>query len=143
MTRRIKNIILFMLVFSLMIMITNYVNASYHIVGFEVTTHGYYGEDQDFCEMFDEKVTDDYMQVYVSSENDSLSKLDFKAMGANTRFPKSPVDCSDGHVYRLGKGEYTDKMINYVYENGYKYAGIKAQAVDDALVTLKGVYISN
>lgn len=119
------------------------VKASYHVVEFTVETHGYYWDDEDIVEEFDEKVTDDYMEICIYNNVDTTSQLDFSAVGSNNRYPSSAVDCSGGHVYRLGRGDYVNNVINYVYENGYKYAGLKAQAVDDSYTVLRGVFIAN
>ena len=119
--------------------------ASYYFVGFSVETNAYEGRDYDITEEFNEKITDDYMEISIYNNIDSTSKLDFGALGANNRYPTygNTYDCSGGHVYRLGRGDYINNVVNYVYENGYKYAGLKVQAVDDTYTVFRGIYKAN
>ena len=130
-----KNISKLIMLLTILMMFTTFpVVAS----NYKDTTYTYYFRtDQNGSDFTERREKQDDTSAYMKCEKTSFPYTAF-VVGANGLFDKSR-DLSGGHQYTFDTGTVY-KMINYVYENNYKYAAIYAKRIYAYNYTASGLW---
>ncbi len=100
-----------------------------------------YGTGAKNVSNFDYKQTDSSM---VAACLNSSNTFAVRAMGAPLAGRSDTyADCSRGYCYYLSAGKLEDDVINFVREDGYRYAGIKGTYSGDSHFMADGFFITD
>lgn len=114
--------------FTIPVIASNYMDTTYNFY-FKTSTNGYY-----YTELREKQ---DDTSVYMKCNSTTYSYT-AHVVGTKTEFGVV-YDVSGGHNYTFNSGTVR-KMINYVYENGLKYAAVYAERNYSYDYTATGVW---